>query len=185
MKNHPPNLPINPSSDIFKTGEAPPFDERPEKHGRCLEGPQTGRKEAPPGNGKGGRPCQAEERPFGIPDEMNLLVGTLSCTRSGNGFVVPDKEEGSDVFVPARFIKDAIHGDKVVVRIEHMRRRKREGRIVKVTERKTKNITGFLRQHKIALLPRARRREDRRPLYRGPRQFGRRRCATGTWPPQR
>ena len=85
---------------------------------------------------------------YGIPDEMNLLVGTLWCTRSGNGFVVPDNEEGNDVFVPAHFIKDAIHGDKVVVRIEHMRRRRREGRIVKVTERKTRNITGFLRQHK-------------------------------------
>ncbi len=85
---------------------------------------------------------------YGIPDEMNLLVGTLWCTRSGNGFVVPDKEEGNDVFVPAHFIKDAIHGDKVVVRIEHMRQRRREGRIVKVTERKTRNITGFLRQHK-------------------------------------
>ncbi len=85
---------------------------------------------------------------YGIPDEMNLLVGTLWCTRSGNGFVVPDKEEGNDVFVPARFIKDAIHGDKVVVRIEHMRQRRREGRIVKVTERKTRNITGFLQSHK-------------------------------------
>lgn len=30
---------------------------------------------------------------FGIPDEMNLEVGTLWCTRSGNGFVVPDKGE--------------------------------------------------------------------------------------------
>lgn len=85
---------------------------------------------------------------FGIPDEMNLEVGTLWCTRSGNGFVVPDKGDEKDVFVPSRFIKDAIHGDKVVVRVEHQSRGKREGRIVKVTERKTRNITGFLRQHK-------------------------------------
>lgn len=85
---------------------------------------------------------------FGLPDEMNLEVGTLWCTKSGNGFVVPDKEGEKDVFVPSRFIKDAIHGDKVVVRIEHISRGKREGRIVKVTERKTKNITGFLKQHK-------------------------------------
>jgi ribonuclease R len=85
---------------------------------------------------------------FGIPDEMNLEVGTLWCTRSGNGFVVPDKGDEKDIFVPSRFIKDAIHGDKVVVRIEHQSRGKREGRIVKVTERKTRNITGFLRQHK-------------------------------------
>jgi ribonuclease R len=85
---------------------------------------------------------------FGIPDEMNLEVGTLWCTRSGNGFVVPDKGDEKDVFVPSRFIKDAIHGDKVVVRVEHKSRGKREGRIVKVTERKTRNITGFLQQHK-------------------------------------
>ncbi len=85
---------------------------------------------------------------FGIPDEMNLEVGTLWCTRSGNGFVVPDKGDEKDVFVPSRFIKDAIHGDKVVVRVEHKSRGKREGRIVKVAERKTRNITGFLKQHK-------------------------------------
>ena len=85
---------------------------------------------------------------FGIPQEMNLEVGTLWCTRSGNGFVVPDKEGGKDVFVPSRFIKGALHGDKVVVRVEHARRGKKEGRIVKVAERKTRNITGFLRQHR-------------------------------------
>ncbi len=85
---------------------------------------------------------------FGIPDELNLEVGTLWCTRSGNGFVVPDQEGEKDVFVPSRFIKNALHGDKVVVRVEHTVRGKREGRIVKVTERKTRNITGFLQKHK-------------------------------------
>ena len=85
---------------------------------------------------------------FGLPDEMNLEVGTLWCTRSGNGFVTSDKGGGNDIFVPSRFIKDAIHGDKVVVRIEHLTRGRREGRVVKVTERKTKNVTGFVRQHK-------------------------------------
>jgi ribonuclease R len=89
---------------------------------------------------------------FGIPDEMNLEVGTLWCTRSGNGFVVSDKGDGKDIFVPSRFIKDALHGDRVVVRIEHHERGKREGRIVKVTERKTKHITGFLQQHKRLFL---------------------------------
>jgi ribonuclease R len=85
---------------------------------------------------------------FGIPDEMNLEVGTLWCTRSGNGFVVPDKGEEKDVFVPSRFIKGALHGDRVVVRVEHSRRGKREGQIVKVTERKTRNVTGFLEERK-------------------------------------
>jgi ribonuclease R len=85
---------------------------------------------------------------FGIPNEMNLEIGTLWCTRSGNGFVVSEKEGEKDIFVPSRFIKDALHGDRVVVRVEHSTRGKREGKIVKVSERKTKNITGFLKQHK-------------------------------------
>jgi ribonuclease R len=85
---------------------------------------------------------------FGIPDEMNLEVGTLWCTRSGNGFVVPDKGGDKDVFVPSRFIRGALHGDRVVVRVEHSRRGKREGQIVKVTERKTRNITGFLEERR-------------------------------------
>ena len=89
---------------------------------------------------------------FGIPNEMNLEVGTLWCTRSGNGFVTSDKEGGNDIFVPSRFIKDAIHGDKVVVRIEHLARGRRESRVVKVTERKTKNVTGFVQQHKNLFL---------------------------------
>jgi ribonuclease R len=84
---------------------------------------------------------------FGLPDEMNLLVGVLWCTKSGNGFVIPEKE-GEDIFVPARFIKNALHGDKVVVRVEHGSKGKREGRIIKVNERKTKNITGYIRQQK-------------------------------------
>lgn len=85
---------------------------------------------------------------FGIPDEMNLEVGVLWCTRSGNGFVTPEKKGGNDIFIPSRYIKDAIHGDKVVVRIEHLTQGRREGRVVKVTERKTKNVTGFVQQHK-------------------------------------
>ena len=50
--------------------------------------------------------------------------------------------------MPSRFIKGALHGDKVVVRVEHSRRGKREGQIVKVTERKTRNVTGFLEERK-------------------------------------
>lgn len=85
---------------------------------------------------------------YGLPDELNLEVGTLWCTKSGNGFVIPDKGREGDVFVPSRFIGNALHGDKVVVRIEHTSRGKKEGRIVRVSERRMRNILGFLKQHK-------------------------------------
>ncbi len=97
---------------------------------------------------KAGRLVRIRENRFGIPTEMNLEIGTLWCTRSGNGFVIPDKEGHKDVFVPARHIKNAMHGDKVVVRVEHTERRLREGRIVKVTQRRSKNVIGFLRRRK-------------------------------------
>jgi ribonuclease R len=85
---------------------------------------------------------------YGLPDELNLEVGTLWCTKSGNGFVIPDKGREGDVFVPSRCIGNALHGDKVVVRIEHTSRGKKEGRIVRVTEHRIRNILGFLKQHK-------------------------------------
>jgi ribonuclease R len=97
---------------------------------------------------RAGHLVRIRENRFGIPTEMNLEIGTLWCTRSGNGFVIPDKEGHKDVFVPARYIKTAMHGDKVVVRVEHTERRLREGRIVKVTQRRSKNVIGFLRRRK-------------------------------------
>jgi ribonuclease R len=83
---------------------------------------------------------------FGLPQEMNLQPGTLWCTRSGNGFLIPDKENQKDVFIPARFMKNALHGDRVIARIEHTQRGRQEGKVIKVAERKTKNITGFIRK---------------------------------------
>jgi ribonuclease R len=97
---------------------------------------------------RAGQLVRIRENRFGIPTEMNLEIGTLWCTRSGNGFVIPDKEGHKDVFVPARHIKSAMHGDKVVVRVEHTARHLREGRIVKVTQHRSKNVIGFLRLHK-------------------------------------
>ena len=42
---------------------------------------------------------------FGIPDEMNLEVGTLWCTRSGNGFVTPEKKGGMTYLSPPATLK--------------------------------------------------------------------------------
>lgn len=88
---------------------------------------------------------------FGLPREMNLVSGTLWCTRSGNGFIIPDNPDEKDIFVPSRFIKNAFHGDKVVARVEHSFRGKREGTIIKVTQRKLRNIVGFIHRDKEAI----------------------------------
>jgi ribonuclease R len=93
---------------------------------------------------------ELKNKRYGLPQEMNLVAGTLWCTRSGNGFVVPDNVDAKDIFVPARFIKNAFHGDKVIARVEHTFRGRKEGTIIKITQRKIKNIVGFVRHERNA-----------------------------------
>ena len=88
---------------------------------------------------------ELKNKRYGMPREMDLVSGTLWCTRSGNGFIIPDNVDEKDIFVPSRFIKGAFHGDKVIARVEHSFRGKKEGTIIKVTQRKIRNIVGFVR----------------------------------------
>jgi len=82
---------------------------------------------------------------YGIPTEMNLKSGTLWCTRNGNGFLISEKDGEKDIFIPSCSIKQAFHGDKVIARIEHSFKGKKEGKVIKVLERKTKHITGYVK----------------------------------------
>ena len=81
---------------------------------------------------------------FSIVNEPTLITGTLSCTKSGNGFVIPDAENVKDIFVPSRFMKNAFHGDTVTVRADHVFRGRKEGKIVDVIKRNANNIIGYI-----------------------------------------
>ena len=80
----------------------------------------------------------------GLPDRMNLVVGRLSCSPSGYGFVVPEaRGEGqTDLFVAAANIREALHGDRVVARVERHTAKGAEGRIIRVLERANQRIVG-------------------------------------------
>ena len=80
----------------------------------------------------------------GLPDRMNLVVGRLSCSPAGHGFVVPEKrrEGQTDLFVAAANIREALHGDRVVARVERHGQRGPEGRIIRVLERVNQRIVG-------------------------------------------
>jgi ribonuclease R len=98
------------------------------------------------GHVRDGSILQLKNKRYGLPQEMNLASGTLWCTRSGNGFVVPNNVNEKDIFIPTRFMKNAFHGDKVIARIERSFRGRKEGTIIKITQRKIKNIVGFIRR---------------------------------------
>jgi ribonuclease R len=83
---------------------------------------------------------------FGLPDRMDLVVGRLEGHPSGFGFVVPERPvEGltRDIYVAEQNLKEALHGDRVVVRIERYREDGRaEGKIVQVLERAATTVVG-------------------------------------------
>jgi ribonuclease R len=80
----------------------------------------------------------------GLPSRMNLVVGRLTCNPAGYGFVLPEKrKEGQgDIYVSAVNLKEALHGDRVVARVERMTPKGAEGRIIRVLERGLQRIVG-------------------------------------------
>jgi ribonuclease R len=80
----------------------------------------------------------------GLPAKMNLVVGRLTCNPAGYGFVQPERrrEGQGDVYVSAANLKEALHGDRVVARVERMTPKGAEGRIIRVLERGLQRIVG-------------------------------------------
>jgi ribonuclease R len=81
---------------------------------------------------------------FGVTAEMSLAPGRLQMHPDGYGFVVLDDREAGDVFVKARELGGAMHGDRVLVRIERPvpGGRGPEGSIVRVLARARATVVG-------------------------------------------
>ena len=82
---------------------------------------------------------------FGIPDLMNLVVGRITTNPRGFGFVVPDRpieDVSGDIYVAGSNLNQAMHGDRVVARIERITDRGVEGRIVRILERGASTTVG-------------------------------------------
>jgi len=87
--------------------------------------------------------------------DSNLLSGRLVAHRDGYGFVVPDsprKDLDGDLFIPPDQLGDAMHGDRVMARIERRETRgsqargsaaRAEGRVVRVLGRAHPTVVGI------------------------------------------
>ena len=83
---------------------------------------------------------------FGLAEKMDLVVGRLQTNPGGFGFVVPDHaepgQERQDIYIAASNLTEAMHGDRVVARIERQSERGPEGRIIRILERSQETIVG-------------------------------------------
>ena len=90
---------------------------------------------------------------YGLPSRMNLVVGRLSMSPKGFGFIIPDvreNEEETDVFVPGAALATAMHGDRVVARVTPSETpgRAREGEIIRILVRANTHIVGTFERSK-------------------------------------
>jgi ribonuclease R len=93
-----------------------------------------------------GRVVRIRGNRYGLPSKMNLIVGRIKTHPDGYGFVIPEAEGEEDIFISPRNLKEAMHGDRVVARIESIRKKGKEGSIIRILERKTRKVVGkFMR----------------------------------------
>lgn len=85
-------------------------------------------------------------RHFGLPELMDLAPGRITVHPNGFGFVKldrPSDEFTGDVYVAGHNLHEAMHGDRVLVRVErHGRDGRAEGRIVRILERSATTTVG-------------------------------------------
>jgi ribonuclease R len=89
-----------------------------------------------------GKIVRIRGRRYGLPAKMNLVVGRVRCHPDGYGFVIPEREGEEDIFISPRKLKEAMHGDRVVARVESIRKKGREGSVIRILERKTRKVVG-------------------------------------------
>lgn len=81
--------------------------------------------------------------------EQVLIKGKLIGNKKGFAFVEQEDKNLEDIFIPAPFVFDAIHGDEVLVSITKQSSDKRsEGRIEKVLSHHIKTIVGTIQVFK-------------------------------------
>ena len=92
-----------------------------------------------------GELLQVRGNRYGVPDKMDLVVGRLSTNPGGFGFVVPehaDAAERRDIYIAGANLLEAMHGDRVVARVERETPKGLEGRIIRILERGNETVVG-------------------------------------------
>ncbi len=89
-----------------------------------------------------GQLAQVRGNRYALPDAGDLVAGRLQANPAGFGFVVPEDVEREDIYIAAANLTEAMHGDRVLVRVERQTPRGFEGAIVRILERAHDTVVG-------------------------------------------
>lgn len=87
---------------------------------------------------------------YGIPEKMNLVIGTLEGNQKGFAFLRPDDKDIKDIFISPVDTNGAMHGDRVIVRPAKPTEDSKspEGKVIRIIERANTFVIGTFQNSK-------------------------------------
>ena len=91
-----------------------------------------------------GQIIKTRKNRYGVTERMGLVVGRYQGNERGFGFVIPDDETISDVFIPLEDSKGAMHNDRVIARLTRriVEGKRAEGEIIRIIKRANATVVG-------------------------------------------
>ena len=89
-----------------------------------------------------GRLVRLKKNHYALPDRQNLLRGRVHAHPDGYGFLIADDKQIEDVYLNRREMRRVMHGDRVMVRIDHKQRGGDQAHIVQIIEHGQKRLLG-------------------------------------------
>lgn len=81
---------------------------------------------------------------YGVPEKMNLIIGTLEGHQKGYAFLRPDDKNLKDFFISPVDMNGAMHGDRVIARpmkvLDNVK--SPEGKVIRIIERANQFVIG-------------------------------------------
>jgi ribonuclease R len=88
---------------------------------------------------------------YGLPEKMNLLLGTYQGNPKGFGFLIQDNKELPDVYISLEDANGAMNGDRILVRPIRgttVKDKSIEGEVVKILKRANEKVVGIFESSK-------------------------------------
>lgn len=91
-----------------------------------------------------GQVVRTRKNRYGIPERMNLFVGTLQGHPRGFAFLIPEAQGIDDIFISKENMGGAMHNDRVIVRPlgPNPRGKRPEGEVIRVLSRGNHRVVG-------------------------------------------
>ena len=87
--------------------------------------------------------CDKNEKLF-LSSAKNLIKGTINGNSRGFAFCIPEDDTKDDVFIAGVNLRDALHGDTVLISTKSGHEGKTEGVVEKILERGIKTVVGTI-----------------------------------------